>query len=496
MRLHGHKLSSFGLPEIDFHSLPQPVGISGNDSLSEAQVLEMVGRANKDQRVIIDHILELMLKNDTSKANAYFIDGPGGTGKTFVYRCLISLCTLHDFAVISVAWTGIAAMLLPEGRTVHSRFKLPLNLHEHSISGLKVNSKEANNIKNARIIIWDEAPMANMYALMCVNRLLMDIMGNDVPFGGKIVVLGGDFRQVLPVVPHGSRAATIANSIKFSPLWPVFKTLKLTQNMRAEAGEKEFSEFLLQIGNGTFPHSDSGIIELPTSTISEDIIRDIYGEKFDTPEDVVKFCNVAILAPKNDHCQEINAKILDLIPGETKSYTSVNRLISENDSEILQFPVEFLDSLELTGLPPNKLNLKVGAIVMLLRNMNVALGLLNGTRLIVRKMHTNALDLEIITGVECGRRILLPRVDLSPADSTLPFSFKRRQFPIKLAFCMTVNKAQGQMLEKVGVYLPEDVFSHGQLYVALSRTTSFDNVKIQVQPGSNKTANVVWKEVL
>ena len=69
----------------------------------------MVGRANKDQRVIIDHILELMLKNDTSKANAYFIGGPGGTGKTFVYRCPISLCTLHDFAVISVAWTGIAA---------------------------------------------------------------------------------------------------------------------------------------------------------------------------------------------------------------------------------------------------------------------------------------------------------------------------------------------------------------------------------------------------
>ena len=78
----------------------------------------------------------------------------------------------------------------------------------------------------------------------------------------------------------------------------------------------------------------------------------------------MKFCNVAILAPKNDHCQEINAKILDLIPGETKSYTSVNRLISENDSEILQFPVEFLDSLELTGLPPNKLNLKVGVIAM------------------------------------------------------------------------------------------------------------------------------------
>ena len=262
-------------------------------------------------------------------------------------------------------------------------------------------------------------------------------------------------------------------------------------------------EFLTEYGDvtdsGTFPHSSSengGIIELPASIISEDIIRDVYGEKFDTPEDVRKYSNVAILAPKNDHCQKINDKILDLIPGEAKTYTSVNRLISENDSETLQFPIEFLDSLELTGLPPNKLNLKVGAIVMLLRNMNVALGLLNGTRLIVRNMYMNALDLEIITGVECGRRILLPRVDLSPADSTLPFSFKRRQFPIKLAFCMTINKAQGQTLEKVGIYLPENVFIHEQLYVALSRTTSFSNLKIQVQPESSKTANVVWKEVL
>ena len=156
LRLHGHNLSSFGLPEIDLNSLPQPMETSVNESIDEAQVLEMVGRANEGQRVIIDHILELMLKNDTTTVNAYFIDGPGGTGKTFVYQCLISLCKLHVFEVISVAWTGIAAMLLPKGRTVTSRFKLPLNLHEHSISGLKINSKEATSIKNATIIIWDE----------------------------------------------------------------------------------------------------------------------------------------------------------------------------------------------------------------------------------------------------------------------------------------------------------------------------------------------------
>ena len=140
LRLHGHTLSSFGLPEIDYDLLPQSGETSANDPIDESQVLEMVAQANEDQRAIIDNIMELVRENDISKPNAYFIDGPGGTGKTFVYRCLISLCALHTFEVISVAWTGIAAMLLPKGRTVHSLFKLHLNLHEHSISSLKVNS--------------------------------------------------------------------------------------------------------------------------------------------------------------------------------------------------------------------------------------------------------------------------------------------------------------------------------------------------------------------
>jgi ATP-dependent DNA helicase PIF1 len=145
--------------------------------------------------------------------------------------------------------------------------------------------------------------------------------------------------------------------------------------MRAKPEEKSFAEFLLQIGNGTYPTcdlDDDETIELPQSIITNtDIVTEIYGNNFESPDHVSKFSKVAILAPRNDHCQEINEKTLSLIPGNTRSYTSVNRLITENDNEELQFPVEFLNSLELTGLPSHKLNLKVGAIVMLLRNLNV-----------------------------------------------------------------------------------------------------------------------------
>jgi len=118
-------------------------------------------------------------------------------------------------------------MLLPGGRTVHSRFKLPLILTDTSVSSLKVNSKEASTIRKSKLINinWDEAPMASACALMVVNRLLKDIMENNVFFAGKIIVLGGDFRQVLPVVPHVSRQLTIQNCIKHSPIWPHFKTI-------------------------------------------------------------------------------------------------------------------------------------------------------------------------------------------------------------------------------------------------------------------------------
>ena len=168
------------------------------------------------------------------------------------------------------------------------------------------------------------------------------------------------------------------------------------------------------------------------------------------------------------------------------------------------YPSEFLNGLTVSGLPPHSLRLKLGMIVMLLRNIRPAKGDCNGTRYILISVSPRLLELEAIG---TNRRLLIPRVTCT-TDDQFPFVLRRRQFPIRPAFAMTINKAQGQTLRRVGVYLPMPVFSHGQLYVAMSRVGKRADIIFCIFPVSaarllaedgypgHYTKNVVYREVL
>lgn len=141
---------------------------------------------------------------------------------------------------------------------------------------------------------------------------------------------------------------------------------------------------------------------------------------------------------------------------------------------------------------------------MLIRNMNLGSGLVNGVRMVVLKMSEKSLKLKLITGVGKGNIVFMPKIKLISTDPNMPFKFTRIQFPFRLAFAITINKAQGQTFSKVGIYLKKPVFTHGQLYVAFSRVKRPDDIKILIQPtkeqGSDNngqyTKNVVYKEIL
>ena len=144
---------------------------------------------------------------------------------------------------------GIAAGNLPNGKTAHQTFGIPVKLSSTAISSVVKQSEKGKVLKDARLLIWDEAPMAHKHCFEVVDKLMKDSMNSSPPFGGKIIVLGGDFRQILPVVPKGTRPQIVNSAIIASYVWPHFQLLKLTTNVRA-ADNPDYQAFLLCVGDG------------------------------------------------------------------------------------------------------------------------------------------------------------------------------------------------------------------------------------------------------
>ena len=255
-------------------------------------------------------------------------------------------------------------------------------------------------------------------------------------------------------------------------------------------------------GESTIEFEDDMLIPNSNDHIGT-IIEEIYP---DLKENLYKsnfFQEKSILAPTHELVDMINDRMLQLLEGEEKTYNSsdsVGVIDMDNDFNEALYTDDFLNSIKIPGLPQHSLTLKIGAPIMCMRNIDQRGGLCNGTRLQVIRMGVNIIEAKIISGGNVGMLCAIPRMVLSPTDNKMPFKFNRRQFPVSLCFAMTINKSQGQTLAKVGLFLQRPVFSHGQLYVAVSRVTSKKGLKILCCDEEGKyaksTTNVVYKEAL
>ncbi|XP_003737355.1 ATP-dependent DNA helicase PIF6-like [Galendromus occidentalis] len=348
------------------------------------------------------------------------------------------------------------------------------------------------------LIIWDECTNAHREALEALDRLLTDLRNNENLFGGALILLSGDFRQTLPVIPRATPADEIGACSKASKLLRHVKMLYLKINMRVlrdnDTSASTFANQLLDIGCGKMQaNGDTQTVTLPknfcTLTASqEELIQNVFPNITENHRDHKWLSTRAVLAPTNNDVNTINSSILNEISGNEKTYTSIDIML--NQEEAVNHPIEFLNSLDIPGLPPHELTLKIGVPIILLRNIN-SLMLCNGIRLAVRALSNNVIEAVIMNGKE-GKIVLLPRIPMIPTE--LPVEFKRLQFPVRLAFAMTINKAQGQTSGVCGSELMNPCFSRGQLYVACSRVGKPSNLFVHTPDG--KAKNIVYPGVL
>lgn len=511
LRKNGRSLADFHMPvpDVQWHVMADNQLIAEQLDYNVQELQAFVDRAvptlNEDQRAVFDAVVEDALSQDHS--HPYFVHSAGGCGKTYLCKLIATKLRAERKIVLCVASSGIASLLLPGGRTAHSRLKIPISVNEDSTCSITKGDPTHQLLQQTSLIICDEIPMLHRHNLECLDRSLRDLLNKpDVPFGGITMLFGGDFRQTLPVVPHGSREQIVGATFCRSRLWGQLRIFHLRTNMRLgqDPDSDAFAAWLLDIGAGRGLAADSAVslpdhMRCPENTpqsLIDSLYSDLLNPDRQDPLPDSYFLDRTILSAKNADVDNINTSILESLPGEKKIFTSADSL-AEGDYDYI--PIEFLHTLTPSGFPLHKLEVKKGVPLMLLRNLNPSQGLYNGTRMILVDWTNSLLKCRILRedGNQDDHIVLIPRMSMRATGEDNPIPLKRRQFPVRLAFSMTINKSQGQSVKWVGLDLRSPVFSHGQLYVALSRCTHPNRVKAifpEHEEGTS-TINIVYREV-
>lgn len=372
--------------------------------------------------------------------------------------------------------------------------------NEMLLSTIKEGDSRADLISQTSTIIWDEAPMANQAVLTCVDETLRRITHSTTPFGGKSLILSGDFRQTGPVVPYGSKQQVIDASIKSSPLWHLFHKITLHRLIR-NASDPEFADFVNKIGEGVDDFVSFDGFNIVES--AEEIMDYVYPTSMiNNPQETVE---CSILAPTNKQVDAYNDAILNRIEGDERVCVAADTL-KEVDEAGLTPTTSALDYVMRNtppGLPMHRLRVKIGGVYRLLRNLSQERGLVKNVRVVIvaatARLVTvrllNPLEENPVQYVNTDQAILLPRITFE-AKLKSGHTLLRRQFPLAPAYATTFNGCQGLTLKRIGVDVIIPVFSHGQLYTAISRVRTRNDVMIRLGEGESQTKNVTFREIL
>ncbi|KAG5151029.1 hypothetical protein JHK84_027501 [Glycine max] len=353
---------------------------------------------------------------NNNKGEMYFLDGYGRTGKPFMWKTLSA--------------------------TLHAQ-------HNNSICNIHQGSELPALLKMTRLIFWDEALMAHKFCFEALEKSLRDIMKNNSNdpkvFRGKVVVFGGDFRQIFPIIPRESGLDIVCAIVNASYLWD----RKISYN-----------------------NDGYDSINIPPELLIFVFIDSI----------------VTILASAVEIVHKVSEYILSLIPREQIGHLSfdfIEKLEIVQSQPLQAITSEFLNTLSTSGLASYSIQHKVGCPIMLLRNLYQAKGLCNGARMIVTRLANHVIKVKLMSTNSIDNLVYIPQMSMSPSQ---------------MSYVVIINKSQDQSLACVRLYLPRPVFSHGQLYMEISRVQSKQGLKILIHDKDNNplqtTTNVVFKEIL
>ena len=472
-----------------------------------------------------------------------FVDAPGGCGKTFCFNTILARLRAHGKVVLAVAATGIAALQLDGGKTVHTALRIPLDPcgNRRGIFAVPITKNSALGrliMNDIDLIVWDEAPMTHRDIFDSLDDTFKKLRNDSRPFGGVSVMLGGDFRQCLPVIRRSTRAQQTAASICHSSVFKAFSVVHLITNVRVELCKlrdpsrsqklNEWAEELLRIGDGEYLLDEGegspfesclpSIVQSSAIESLHDVHKMIYSVFGDLAElstmdpselSTQEAMHSAVLCPLHTSVDYVNRCCLAMWDGSVVVKHGSDSYENANDAMVVT--LEQLNVQTPGGSPPQRLELKPKMPLVLLRNM--AHGLMNGTRLLLLEIAQNVLKCCVLSGCRAGSEVYLPRFTFKHEGPDQPLVWIRRQFPVKPCWAFTITKSQGQTFSCVAICLVQveddgadgivvqkaDAFSHGQLYVALSRCGDHERVCTyvtaeQLQKGT--TVNVVYPEAL
>jgi len=520
----GKKLSDFGLPEPDDipaydpdrHGEAAVEFLQGNEHGEDAAQAIPEVALNDEQKFVFETIWKAIEdagnEKNMQEPKQFFMTGPGGVGKTTIYGQLIKKCLESGSRVITTASTGVAASLLPNGNTLHSRFFIPTDERIHKEPHMPADCQDAAAIRECALLIVDEATQISRFVYDYMKKTLLSVRRSDHPEVSRrlVIVFGGDFRQLLPVLPGQTEDEVFDLSLASLYRDGSTRILALKQNQRAAGAEQEsFRNALLDIGQGRNSvevlDERNYVVELPAGIECVGDVDALIERVFpaETLDDPTSWAMSGIVAPLNTSKDEINRKIVAKLPGEPKEYYAINtpspNTVDPFDYTSMESMAEYMAQIDENGLPMNLLTLKVGQKVMFTRNVAKRFGLCNGTPAIVRELRDDVITVQRISNdgklgelVDVLRCRVERKVDLRMKKY---FSFSRIQFPLAPAFAMTVHKAQGQTFDRVGVFLNSPMFSPGQLYVALSRARNAQSITVFNPDDTRMVQNVVHPEV-